>query len=307
MAKAKPVKATKKTKKVASKPTAIRRTPAPHASRNTTKIGILLFVFLLVLTVGALMYQQSTDSAGNIQASTLTNGAVGEFTDISVEDRKNKDFMFGLKFLAQKGIVLGYGDNKFKPNNPVNRAEFLKMLTIALKADVTGFNKPCFADVSGTEWFAPYVCYAKDAGWVTGYAGGKIFPGNQISMAEVLKIIVTAEQWNTEGIDELPLPKGKKIVKTAWYVPYIKVAFSKFLLYNYKSEDLDPAMLLTRKDVVLILFSGILVDTIKVEKYDTSLIPQLYKQENIALPKDTSSSPTSGEAVASSPEAKPKK
>lgn len=306
MAKAKPTKPVKKTKKAKKSvtPEATRRTPS-----RSMKVGVLLFAFLLVITIGTLMYQQSSNGKKDIQASVLSSkGSASSFTDISVEERKNKDFMFGLEFLAKKGIVLGYGDNKFKPNNPVNRAEFLKMLTIALKADVAGFEKPCFSDVKGTEWFAPYICYAKEAGWVSGYGDGKILPGNQVSMAEALKIIVTAQGWNMDNLDDKPLPKGKKVVNVAWYVPYLKVAYGKFLLYNYtQTNDFDPAMLLSRKDVVVILFSGILVDTIKVDKYDTKLIPQLFKQENIPLPTDPGEDVSSGEPKPGSPEPSPKK
>lgn len=246
------------------------------------------------------MYQYKVKPSGReLLTSAMDAIPMPDFKDISPEDKKNNDFMAALKFLVSKGVILGYGDNTLKPNNPVNRAEFIKMLTIALKADVNGFAKPCFKDIKGSEWFAQYICYAKDAGWVGGFADGKILPGNQISLAEAIKIIVTAQQWDITNTKDMSLPTSKNIVKTAWYIPYLKVAFSKFLLYYYKNDNLDPAMLLTRKDVILIIFSGMLVDTIKVEKYNPSLIPQLYQQEGIVM---------SGEASKPvSPEATPKK
>ena len=230
------------------------------------------------------MYQYNVKPSGkDMLTSTMDATPMPDFKDISPEDKKNGDFMAALKFLVSKWVILGYGDNTLKPNNPVNRAEFIKMLTIALKSDVSGFAKPCFKDVTGTEWFAQYICYAKDAGWVGGFADGKILPGNQISLAEAIKIIVTAQQWDITNTKDMSLPTSKNIVKTAWYIPYMKVAFSKFLLYYYKSDNLDPAMLLTRKDVILIIFSGMLVDTIKVEKYSPSLIPQLFQQEGVVM------------------------
>lgn len=264
------------------------------------RISFLLFAFVIILTVGVLMYQYNVKPSGKeILTSAMDATPMPDFKDISPEDKKNNDFMAALKFLVSKGVILGYGDNTLKPNNPVNRAEFIKMLTIALKSDVSGFAKPCFKDVTGSEWFAQYICYAKDAGWVGGFADGKILPGNQISLAEAIKIIVTAEQWDTTNTKDMSLPTSKNIAKTAWYIPYLKVAFSKFLLYYYKNDNLDPAMLLTRKDVILIIFSGMLVDTIKVEKYNPSLIPQLYKQEGVVM---------SGEAAKPvTPEATPKK
>lgn len=37
----------------------------------------------------------------------------------------------------------------------------------------------CFEDVED-EWFAPYVCYAKEKGWVTGYPDGTFKPENNV-------------------------------------------------------------------------------------------------------------------------------
>ena len=312
MAKAKPAKTVKKVHKIAAKPV---KSPAARQQKilsSSTKIGILLFAFLLVMTIGAMMYQSMTEktlNGKNVQASTFKE-YISDFTDIDQKDRINKDFMFALQYLSTKGIVLGYSDNKLKPENPVNRAEFLKMLTIALRANVSGFDKPCFKDVLATDWFAPYICFAKDAGWVSGYGDGKILPGNQISLAEALKIIVTAEQWDTTNVKDMPFPRSWKVVEKAWYMPYVKVAYSKFLLYNYRfAENLDPSSLMSRKDVIVILFHGILVDTIKVDKYDQKYVKQLFSQENIPYAaEDTSSpAPTTGEATPVSPEPQPKK
>ena len=311
MAKAKPAKTVKKIHKTA-KPTKSTAAKPQKSLSSSTKIGILLFAFLLVMTIGAMMYQSTSEktlNGKNVQASTFKE-YVSDFTDISQQDRINKDFMFAIQYLTTKGIVLGYGDNKLKPDNPVNRAEFLKMLAIALRANVAGFDKPCFKDVLATDWFAPYVCFAKDAGWVAGYGDGKILPGNQISIAEALKIIVTAEQWDTTNVKDLPYPKSWKVVEKAWYMPYVKVAYSKFLLYNYRfAENLDPASLLSRKDVIVILFSGILVDTIKVDKYDPKYIQQLFKQENIPYAAGDMPQPAAatGEPTPVSPEPQPKK
>ncbi|MBP7898808.1 S-layer homology domain-containing protein [Candidatus Gracilibacteria bacterium] len=311
MAKAKPVKTVKKTKKHVSAPA-----PVSSFERNlgmakkSMKVSVLLFAFVLLLTVGALVYQQTSKTSSlvgkNAQTSVLGE-ATTDFLDIDQQQRNDKDFMFALQYLTGKGIMLGYSDNTIRPNNPITRAEFLKMLTIALKADTTGFGKACFKDVVATEWYAPYVCFAKDAGWVNGYGDGKILPNNQISLAEVLKIIVTAEKWNVDDAKDYPVPKDWKIVKEAWYVPYIKVAYKKFLLYNYRfAKNLDPAVLLSRKDVILILFSGILVDTIKVDQYDPKYIQQLFKQEEVPLPPGATTNEAPPVTTSTTPEATPK-
>lgn len=291
MTKAKATKAVKQAKK-----TSINKN-ADMAQRSA-RISILLFVFVIVLTVGLLMYQHNVKPAGKELLTSTLDAAPVNFSDLSEEDKKNNDFIAALKYLLTKEIIAGYGDNTLKPNNPVNRAEYIKMVATALKADVKNFDKPCAQDIDGTEWFAKYVCYAKDAGWIGGSADGNILPGKQISLAEAIKIMVTAQQWDITNTKDMTLPKSKKILSTAWYVPYIKVAYSKYLLNYFKKDNLDPGMLLKRKDVIMFIFSSLLVDTMKVEKYSSSLIPKLFEQEGIVMSGEAQfkSAPTSPEA-----------
>jgi hypothetical protein len=157
------------------------------------------------------------------------------------------------------------------------------MLTTALAVDVSGFAKACFKDIKGTEWFAPHICYAKDAGWIGGLPDGTVQPGKNISLAEAVKIIVLAEEWDLASAESFALPKSKKIDITAWYAPFLKVALSKSLLNYLPEGTLDPALLLKRKGVIFLMFTTMLVDTVKVAKYAPSLIPQLFQQEGIAI------------------------
>lgn len=58
----------------------------------------------------------------------------------------------------QKKIVAGYSDNSFKPGNTVNKAEFTKMLLLALNIPVPEkITKSSYKNVSNNDWFAPYI------------------------------------------------------------------------------------------------------------------------------------------------------
>ncbi len=86
-------------------------------------------------------------------------------------------------------IVSGYNDGTFRPSNNVTRAEFLKMILSAFKIDVDPLvaQKP-YEDVEVSAWFAPYVQYAKDQGFVS--VSGKLFnPHAAISRGEVAEIL----------------------------------------------------------------------------------------------------------------------
>ena len=73
--------------------------------------------------------------------------------------------------LHEKGIISGRPDGSFAPDAAVTREEFVKMLVAALGFETSEATAD-FADVSGNEWFAPYVYAAYNNGIVSGMGDG---------------------------------------------------------------------------------------------------------------------------------------
>lgn len=276
------------------------KSPQKKSSKNThnkkaqslsAKITLILFVCLLALTVGTLLYQKSlpASEAKKLQSSVIT------FSDLTEEDKKDSEFSAALQYLTAKKVMKGYDDGTFKAMQPVNRAEFLKMLAVSQNAIIAPVTEPCFKDTPADSWFSPYICHAKAAGWIVGYKDGTAKPGNTIMISEVLKILITVKEWNLDDAKDQKLPKG--LDSKAWYAPYVKVAIKKGLVKD--PDHLDPGKLLNRKEVALLLFRAILVDEMKVEIYSSSQIGDLFGKAGIAL----SSGPVSPEP----PKAKVKK
>lgn len=87
-----------------------------------------------------------------------------------------------------QGILAGYSDGTFKPNNSITRAEALKILILASGLDYAG-TASYFSDVPQEVWFTPYVSYAKNNGIVGGYEDGTFKPENSVTRAEVTKMV----------------------------------------------------------------------------------------------------------------------
>jgi hypothetical protein len=153
-------------------------------------------------------------------------GTLGSpFTDIGIDTAHATAILE----IAERGIISGYDDGSFKPELQINRAEFLKILVEATKeANVTIDGSNCFPDVQA-EWFAPYVCYAKARGWVSGYADGNFQPANPVTRAETLKIIANAYGWS--------------VVNTGgqWYLPFANAALSQGILLPAEAKDYGNA------------------------------------------------------------------
>lgn len=87
------------------------------------------------------------------------------------------------------GIADGYTDGTFKPADPVNRVEFLKMLfkAVEFNADPVVIGDP-YDDVSNLDWFAAYVNSAKELN-VTPVEGSEFEPDTDMNRGEVAETI----------------------------------------------------------------------------------------------------------------------
>lgn len=85
------------------------------------------------------------------------------------------------------GLVNGYPDGSFRPNQTVTRAEFMTMVNnafgFASSADVS------FTDLAEGTWYYPAVQTASRAGYVSGYPDGSIRPGATITRQEAAVVL----------------------------------------------------------------------------------------------------------------------
>lgn len=130
---------------------------------------------------------------------------------VTMYDSKNHVYNSAISYLKNNKIIEGYDDGTFRPDNKINRAEFMKIIiTAKYNQDYIDINSKnsCFNDVR-TQWFAPYVCIAKNKNIVSGYSNGYFKPSQNISFVEAAKIL--SEVYGLEVI------KGNN-----WYEGYVK-------------------------------------------------------------------------------------
>ena len=198
---------------------------------------LMLFVAVSAYAVGSFssstndylksFYSSVIGSSSENDMGTEVKEGDGSTGEVSKEEEKKQIFKdvvsnhknaVAIESLYNLGILAGYTDGTFKPENTINRAEFLAILSNAVEADFAGKKlENCFTDVK-TEWFAAFACYAKEAGWVKGYDDGSFKPGQNVAKAEAVKIIFAAMEY--------PLCKDVKTAPytdveiTSWMAPY---------------------------------------------------------------------------------------
>ena len=135
------------------------------------------------------------------------------FDDVSTNDW----FYDYVAALSAKGIVGGMGNNTFKPNANITRAQFVKMLACMAGVNVMTYGSSGFNDVDDTQWYAPYISWAKTMG-IAGGSGGNFKPNANITrqdMAVMLKRYADAMYISLSAGGNLSFADSDKIASYA--------------------------------------------------------------------------------------------
>lgn len=108
-----------------------------------------------------------------------------------------KDCEEAVKVLNGFGIISGYPDNTFKPENLVTRAEFSTIITKLLELDIENIENVAFSDVNG-HWAESYINTIYKEGFVSGYPDGTFKPQNNVTYAETVTILLNALGYKEE-------------------------------------------------------------------------------------------------------------
>lgn len=91
-------------------------------------------------------------------------------------------------YLSNLGVIEGYDDGTFRPEEAITRQEFATML--AKLGEVLPAGEMPFSDVSAEEqWGIDYIYTTYANGWVAGYEDGTFRPDNWITRAEAVKMV----------------------------------------------------------------------------------------------------------------------
>jgi hypothetical protein len=119
--------------------------------------------------------------------------AAPSFTDVA----DTADYAQAVSTLASLGIINGYEDGSFKPDNQITRAEVSVMIVAAINrtADAEGQkgNTP-FADMNNEayNWASGFVNVAVSEKIIAGFEDGSFGPAKNVTYAQVAKMLVCA-------------------------------------------------------------------------------------------------------------------
>lgn len=205
---------------------------------------------------------------------------------------ENHQNFAAIEYLKSAGIINGYPNGTFGPDNAINRAEATKIIDNAFEVRTDGEYEILFPDVLSTAWYFPFVMGAREAGLINGYNDGKFRPVNTVNLAEAMKILLLAG--NPQMPTEMPTGDNAKtfndVPSDAWYLPYMAYGKDNNILMADDDGNITPWQDMTRGKFAEIVYRMMIVKQNGYSKfimstnwpyYESKKLPFKMKFENI--------------------------
>lgn len=159
--------------------------------------------------------------------------------------------------MSKRGVLSGYPNGYFYPDNTITRAEFAKTMCLAAGLTVNAVNSTSYNDVNVSDWYAPFVECGKY--YLSGYiSDGKKYykPDDKALREDIAVALVKLKGYDTSIYDESIL----RAMFTDWQSisegarKYVSVAVENGLISGYDDNTFRGQASITRAEAATLLW-----------------------------------------------------
>lgn len=158
-----------------------------------------------------------------------------------------------VEMLASKGIVSGYEDETFKPDNSVTREEFVKMIVATLGLE-KGSKENDFTDVEADKWYTEYIDIAVGKELVSGREDGTFGVGEKITREEMAVIVRRAIQEVSNVRTYVEFSDADQISEFA--KDAVKDLYCAGIINGITESEFSPKSYVTRAQAAKVLYDA---------------------------------------------------
>jgi hypothetical protein len=167
------------------------------------------------------------------------------FSDLAASD----PFAEAVLDLQEKGVINGFADGTFRPDESVTRVAALKMILFALDIEIQE-GQVAFSDTVNSEWYRDILHTGLQREIVNGFPDGTFRPAGEITRAAFFKILL--ETGDVE-LPEVSFDPFSDVPKDEWFASYAKYARNNDLL-SFADGRFYPAREMTRAEVAQAIY-----------------------------------------------------
>ena len=186
-----------------------------------------------------------------VGAATLTDRA-----DI------NETFNEAVDVMTTTGIIEGYEDGSFKPEEPVTRAQMAKMISVLMNGgdDVSALyaNANKFTDMENANWAKGFVAYCVGKGIIAGRSASIFDPSANVTATEAAKMLLVALGYDADI---------EGYVGSTWKINVQSDAKDNDLYDDLSISDYDAP--LTRESAAQLIFNAMQANTVEYARKNT--------------------------------------
>ncbi|MCC7432560.1 S-layer homology domain-containing protein [Candidatus Peregrinibacteria bacterium] len=235
--------------------TALLTANLAHAEELPPSLGDTTSGVTMTTSSGETLSTTTTDTESTpvttaLPTTTSAKPAFQEFTDVPV----NHPNYNAILLLRYQGVISGYADNTFHPDQPLNRVEALKLVFEVANLDFnTGIAPAKFTDTIAGAWYATYLNKAVFLEVVGGYPDGSFKPERSVNLVEFLKMLLIAQKTDLMGLKLMEIPYADA-EPGQWYSKYLVYAKTNKLLDADANNNVYPDRPVTRAQAAEIIY-----------------------------------------------------
>jgi len=163
-------------------------------------------------------------------------------------------------FLAFNGIVSGYGDGTYGPENPLKRSQFTKiivesMLNQGIISSIDDYIPGTFPDVDSSHWAADYIMTAFNNGVISEKGDGTFDPEGLARRSHIVKMVI--EAFDIPIISYIP-GTFTDVSSSYWAADYIMTAKENEIVSGYTEDNtFRPENNATRAQIAKIIYNSL--------------------------------------------------
>ena len=154
--------------------------------------------------------------------------------------------------MADERIIEGRDDGLFYPEDPVTRAEFAKLITVALGLDNINA-RANFTDVGTHEWHYMYVASAANHGIIMGYPDGSFNPNAKITREDMAVIIARAMGYK-DGSYASPVHFVDTDQIAEYATGHVGYCVERGFITGRPGNIMDPKGITTRAEAAVVIY-----------------------------------------------------
>lgn len=117
---------------------------------------------------------------------------------------KSHQFYEEITELSEQGVINGYSDNTFRPNDSLTRGQAAKILARALQLNVDAAENANLADISPTHQYYGEISALKEIGVLSGFEDNTFRAGQPLQRHHIAKMLSTAFMLNPFSEKDFP-------------------------------------------------------------------------------------------------------